>query len=212
MADVFDYYGWPLYSFVSMSNIRFRQACADDGAHLALFADMATRRLSSYVWNLSALDGQSMFEVGRSVICSDTENSSYFRNWRVAELNGAVIGALNAYVLPPPATTLLPTLEPLSGPRELKVIAAQTFYLSTVALYQEYRGLGLGVAMLNEAGSMAQTSGATQLSLMLGSFNTEAHRLYLRYGFKERARRPFVAFEGSDTQGEWILMQKDLLR
>lgn len=193
-----------------MINIQFRQACADDGTHLALFADMATRRLSSYVWNLSALAGQSMFEVGRSVICSDSDHPSYFRNWRVAEQNGEVIGALNAYVLPPPTATLLPTLEPLSGPRELKEIAAQTFYLSAVALYQEHRGLGLGAAMLNEADLMAQTSGATRLSLMLGSFNAKAHRLYLRHGFEERARRPFIAFAGSDTQGEWILMQKDL--
>lgn len=195
-----------------MSKIRFRQAHADDGSHLALFADMATRRLSSYVWNQSALPGQSMFEVGRSVIRSDTEHPSYFQNWRVADLSGAVIGALNAYTLPPPETTLLPIPEALIGPRELKAMAAQTFYISVLAIYHEHRGLGLGATMLDEANLMAKTSGADQLSLMLGSFNTKAHRLYLRHGFKERARRPFVAFAGSDTPGEWILMQKDLMR
>ena len=195
-----------------MVNIRFRQAREDDGAHLALFADMATRRLFSYVWNLSSVAGQSMFEVGRTIICTDTQHPTHFRNWRVAELNGAVIGALNAYELPQPAATFSPPLEPLVGPSELKAIAAQSFYLSAVALYQEHRGLGLGSAMLNEADSMAQTFGASRLSLMLGSFNTKAHRLYLRQGFEEKARRPFIAFEGSDAVGEWILMQKDLQR
>jgi ribosomal protein S18 acetylase RimI-like enzyme len=194
-----------------MSNIRFRQACENDGAHLALFADMATRRLSSYIWNLSTQAGQSAFEVGRSIICGDASHSTHFRNWRIAELNGAVIGALNVYVLPPPVATAPPVPDVLSGPAELKAIAEQSFYISSLAMYREHRGNGLGVAMLDEAVSMAQTSGTRQLSLMLGSFNTKAHRLYRRHGFEERARRPFVAFTGSDTQGEWILMQKELL-
>ncbi len=195
---------------MSMSKIRFRQAHEDDGAHLVLLADMATRRLSSYIWNLSAQAGQSALEVGRSIICSDTRHPAYFRNWRVAELNGTVIGALNAYVLPPPEVELPPVLEVLSGPSELKVIAAQTCYLSAVALYPEHQGLGFGEAMLDEAASLARTAGARRLTLLVGSFNAGAYRFYLRYGFEEWARRPFCAFPGSDMPGEWILMRKDL--
>jgi hypothetical protein len=34
--------------------------------------------------------------------------------------------------------------------------------------------------------------------------------LYLGFGFVEQARRPFMPFPGSDSQGEWILMGKSL--
>ncbi len=193
----------------SMSNIRFRQAQENDSAHLALFADMATRRLSSCVWNLSAQAGQSAFEVGRSIICFDTGHPAYFRNWRVAELNGAVIGALNAYVLPIPEGELPSVPQVLKGPGELKAIAAQTCYLSAIALYPEHQGHGFGKELLDEAMSLTHAAGARQLSLLVGSFNAAAHRFYLRYGFEEWARRPFCAFAGSDTPGEWILMRKD---
>jgi GNAT superfamily N-acetyltransferase len=193
-----------------MSKIQFRQARENDGAHLVLFSDMATRRLSSHIWNLSAQAGQSAFEVGRSIICSDAAHPAYFRNWRIAEMNGAVIGALNAYILPIPAVASPSAPDILSGLNELKVIAAQTFYLSAVALYREHQGLGLGDVMLDEASLLTQATGTKQLTLMLGSFNIRAHRFYIRYGFKEWARRPFCAFPGSDTPGEWILMRKDL--
>lgn len=45
---------------------------------------------------------------------------------------------------------------------------------------------------------------------MVGSFNERAQRLYLRSGFTEWERRPFTAFPGSNTPGEWNLMGKDL--
>jgi GNAT superfamily N-acetyltransferase len=193
-----------------MSKIQFRQAREDDCAHLALFSDMATRRLSSHIWNLSAQAGQSTFEVGQSIICSDTGHPAYFRNWWIAEINKAVIGAINAYTLPLPAVVTSLAPEVLSSPSELKAIAAQTFYLSAIALYREHQGLGFGDALLHEATLLARTAGAKTLTLMLGSFNIRAHRFYIRYGFEEWARRPFCAFPGSDAPGEWILMRKDL--
>jgi ribosomal protein S18 acetylase RimI-like enzyme len=193
-----------------MSNIQFRQAREDDCAHLALFADMTTRRLASHIWNMSAQAGQSAFEVGRSIICSDSAHPTHFRNWRVAEINGAVVGAINAYILPLPALASPPVAEVLHGLNELKAIAAHTFYLSAVALYREHQGHGFGDVMLDEAAILAKATGAKQLTLMLGSFNTRAHRAYIKYGFEEWARRPFCAFPGSDTPGEWILMRKNL--
>jgi ribosomal protein S18 acetylase RimI-like enzyme len=196
---------------MSKSNIKFRQAQENDCAHLVLLSDMATRRLSSHIWNLSAQAGQSAFEVGRSMICSDASHPAYFHNWRIAEMNGSVIGALNAYILPLTAVASSSTSEVLAGLNELKAIAAQTFYLSAVALYREHQGLGFGDVMLDEAALLAQTAGTKQLTLMLGSFNITAHRFYIRYGFEEWSRRPFCAFPGSDTPGEWILMRKDLL-
>ena len=120
-----------------MSKPEFRAAQQNDCTHLALLADMATRRLTSHLWGLTANAGQSAFEVGRSIIRNDTKHFSLF-----------------------------------------------TFHFSA--------------------------TGAGQSTLLVGSFNARVHKLYLRCGFEECARRPFTTFPGSDRLGEWVLMRKVL--
>ena len=193
-----------------MSELEFRVARQDDCAHLALLADMATRCLTSHVWSLSATAGQSAFEVGRSIIRNDTLHFSHFSNWRVAEVDGDVVGAINTGRLPPPMA-LPPTMpEVTRGPHELKALATGTCYLPAAALYPEYQGLGFGSALIDEAVLMAGPTRAEHLTLLVGSFNSRAHKLYLRCGFEEWARRPFTAFAGSDSPGEWVLMRRAL--
>jgi ribosomal protein S18 acetylase RimI-like enzyme len=190
-----------------MSELEFRPARQNDCAHLALLADMATRGLASHLWSLTATAGQAAFEVGRSIIRNDTQHFSHFRNWRVAELDGYVVGAINTGLLPPVAALqLMP--EVTRGPSELKALATGTWYLSSAALYPEHQGCGFGSALLKEAMLQARHTGAGQLTLLVGSFNARAHKLYLRCGFEEWARRPFTAFPGSDRPGEWVLMRK----
>ena len=194
-----------------MSELKFRPARQDDCAHLALLADMATRRLTSHLWGLTANAGQSAFEVGRSIIRNDTLHFSHFSNWRVAEVDGRVVGAINTCMLQQPVVESPSVPAVLCGLNELKVLATGTCYLSAAALYPEHQGRGFGSALINEAMSQAQDTGAGQLTLVVGSFNTRAHRLYLRCGFEEWARRPFQGFPGSDSPGEWVLMRKRIL-
>ena len=200
-----------------MSELVFRPARQNDCTHLALLADMATRCLTSHLWGLTANAGQSAFEVGRSIIRNDTLHFSHFSNWRVAEFDGDVVGAINTGLLPLPPLSLpinppQPMLEVTRAPNELKALAAGTCYLSAAALYPEHQGHGFGSALIDEAMSQARHVGAGQLTLLVGSFNSRAHKLYLRCGFEEWARRPFVAFPGSDSPGEWVLMRKAVAR
>lgn len=195
-----------------MSELEFRPARPNDCAHLALLADMATRRLTSHLWGLAAAAGQSAFEVGRSIIRNDMLHFSHFSNWRVAELDGDVVGAINTCLLQPPMNPPQPMPEVTRAPNELKALATGTCYLSAAALYPEHQGRGFGSALIDDAMSQARYAGAGQLTLLVGSFNTQAHKLYLRCGFEEWARRPFVAFAGSDSSGEWVLMRKAIAR
>lgn len=197
-----------------MQKIQFRTAQEDDCAHLVLFADMATRRLTSHVWGLSAHAGQSVFEIGRSIIRNDKQHFTHFSNWRIAEIHGNIVGALNAHILPQPQPHFGPKTEStvLQNLNDLKEIAAGTCYLSAIALYPEHQGRGLGTELIAEAVLLCQTTGVGQISLMVGSFNDQARKLYERCGFKEWARRPFCQFHGSDDCGEWILMRKDLVQ
>ncbi|WP_246659140.1 GNAT family N-acetyltransferase [Rhizobium sp. FY34] len=209
MPEILQSHGEKMSSPIASPPITFRTATQDDCAHLVLFADMATRRLTSFLWGQMAASGQSAFEVGRNVIRNAEDHFTHFRNWRVAEHQGHIIGALNGYVLPEPSVSASSTPDVVKPLNALKNIAAGTWYISAAALYSEYQGKGLGARLIWEAETIARSFGKDRLTLMVGSFNNPAYRLYQKCGFTEWARRPFLPFPGSD-EGEWILMVKQL--
>lgn len=191
-------------------SILFRSCREDDCAHLALLADMATRRLTSFLWGQMASSGQSAFEVGRNIIRNDESQFIHFRNWRVAEHEGRIVGALNGYIIPAPTGPAAPPPEVVRTLNELKTMAAGTWYMSAAAIYVEQRGKGFGKLLLAEAEACARAMQKDRLTLMVGSFNPKAYNLYRQTGFEEWDRRPFSPFPGSDEPGEWILMVKNL--
>lgn len=188
-----------------------RDATERDSSDLAILADAAARRLVSWTWSDQAQDGQSSFEVGRNAIRSDTTSLSHISNWAVAEVEDSVAGGLNSYLLGPTAAPapghLFSVLEPLS---ELKSAAEGTWYVSVASVFPEFQSRGIGNTLLSLAEVKASAAGATQVTLVVGSFNPNAQRLYLRVGFSELQRRRFNPFPGSDRAGDWILMGKDL--
>ena len=192
-----------------ISSLDFRPATEEDCAHLVLFADMATSRLTSFVWGQSAAPGQSVCEVGRKVIRNDAAHFSHVSNWHVATHRGHIVGGLNSYVLPddqgPP-----PALDAAVPLHALKSKAAGSWYLSVAALYPEHQGKGAGAHLLAKAEALARAAGKDLLTLLVASFNPRAHSLYTRCGFRDWDRRPFVGFPGSGGPGDWILMVKDL--
>lgn len=190
--------------------ILFRSSREDDCAHLALLADMATRRLTSFLWAQMASPGQSAFEVGRNIIRNDESHFIHFRNWRIAEYQGQIVGAVNGYIIPAPTGPAAASPEVVRTLNELKTVAAGTWYMSTAAIYAEQQGKGFGKLLLAEAEVCARAMRKDRLTLMVGSFNRRAYNLYLRAGFEEWDRRPFAPFPGSDESGEWILMVKNL--
>jgi ribosomal protein S18 acetylase RimI-like enzyme len=189
-----------------------RPATEADCATLALVNDAATRRLASFLWAQSAAEGQSPFEVGRSLIRHQREHFSHVSNWVVAEVDGQVAGAMNTWYLPTGVTAediarSPPVLQPLNT---LKAVAGGTWYVVAVSVLPEWRGRGVGQALLGNAEQQARARGLPRLTLMVGSFNTGARRLYAHLGFEVWDRRPFTPFPGSDPAGEWMLMRKDV--
>jgi len=168
-------------------NLNFRAATINDCSDLAILGDSATRCLSSHLWTKIASAGQSSFEIGRTSILSDTEHYIHYKNWRVAELNRTVVGALNTYRISQSTQArkdLPDVLRPLD---ELK--ASQ---------------------LLTEAERVAKQENDSVLTLMVGSFNTGALRLYEQFGFIEWKRSKFIPFDNSDRDGDWVLMRKDI--
>src|SRR5215472_17267713 len=92
----------------------------------------------------------------------------------------------------------------------LEAIAAGSWDLYFVAMYPEFRGRGLGSELLSHAEKIARESGASRMSIIVEDANAGALRLYLRHGFAEWARRPYVPFPGSMDKGDWVLLGKGM--
>lgn len=195
-----------------MGNFDIKHATLDDSSSLAILADMATRRLASFLWEQGARGGQSPFEVGRGVIRDNPNSLLHSSHWQIAEKRGRVLGGLNGYVLNDsaiavPSGAAATVVEPLN---ELKALALGSWYISALAVFPEARGQQIAQSLLRSAEQSAKAVSAHETMLMVGSFNTNARRLYDKMGYEARAQRGFVSFPGSDRGGHWILMAKSL--
>jgi ribosomal protein S18 acetylase RimI-like enzyme len=196
------------------ANVRFRQAQESDALDLACLIDSASRGLVLWFWSTLREPGQSTIEVGRHRIRTLSASPLYYGAFTVAEINGAIAGALTGRLIPVPyergdSADLAEIFAPLL---ELEAVAAGTWYLTIVSVYPEFRGKGVGSALLNKAEGIARLTGAAQMSLVVEDANVAALRLYLRYGFDEWTRRPYLPFPGSTDEGDWVLLKKEIAR
>ena len=82
-----------------------------------------------------------------------------------------------------------------------------SLYVAALAMFHEYRGLGIGTRLLNEAVRRARRQGLDRLSLICFEKNRKAYKLYERLGFRDLARRPIVPHPFLNyREGDAILM------
>ncbi len=195
-------------------NVRFRQAQESDASDLACLIDSASRGLALWLWSTLREPGQSTIEVGRNRIRTQTASPLYYGAFTVAEIEGTIAGALTGRLIPTPygrgdSADLPDVFAPLL---ELEAVAAGSWYVNVISVYQEFRGQGLGSALLSKAEEIACLAAAPQISLIVEEANAGALKLYLRYGFREWTRRRYVPFPGSLDKGDWILLRKEIAR
>jgi ribosomal protein S18 acetylase RimI-like enzyme len=194
------------------ANVRFRQAQESDALDLACLIDSASRGLACWLWSTLREPGQGTIEVGRHRIRTLSASPLYYGAFTVAEIDGAIAGALTGRLIPVPyergdSADLPDVFAPLL---ELEAVAAGSWYLTVISVYPEFRGQGLGSALLRKAEEIARLTEAPQMSLAVGDANPGALKLYLRHGFEEWTRRPYVPFPGSMDKGDWILLKKEI--
>jgi len=59
------------------------------------------------------------------------------------------------------------------------------FFISNLAVFEEYRGKGIAVKLLEKAEEMAKEKGLNKLSLYVETDNSHAKRVYEKFGFQE---------------------------
>jgi ribosomal protein S18 acetylase RimI-like enzyme len=186
--------------------VAFRPATKGDSLRIAELFSISSDGVVDYVWSTLAAEypGLAPVEIGAVRYASGEGNFSY-TNCVVAEREGEVIGQLCTYpVVPDPAEPdepVDPVLEPYG-----RLEIPDTLYVSSLALFDEFRGMGLGTKLLSIAREQARERGFDALSLLVFEQNTGALRLYRREGFREVDRTPVVRHPLINHTGDVLLM------
>ena len=190
------------------NKVIFRPAMKSECRAVASLYSISSDGVADYIWTRLAASGEDMLDVGQRRYEREDSVFSY-KNCVVAELEGKIVGMIVAFPMEvdedSPDTEIDPVLLPYS-----KLEEDNSFYICGMAVFPEYRGLGLGTRMLELAETQAKKRGFQKLSLIVFEQNQGAKRLYERHGYREVAREPVVAHELIHYTGDALLMVKEI--
>ncbi len=191
--------------------IAIRSAHISDASDLAVLVDIAGEGGPNYMWSMLAAPGQSTLEIGRERARREEGGFSY-RNATLAEVNGEVAGSLIGYRLDDPYDlTGLDELPELVRPLvRLEAQAPGSWYINVLATFPEFRGQGIGTKLLDVAETKGRAEGVSAMSVIVGSWNEGAARLYARAGYSPIASEPAHLPAGFPHRGDWVLMIKSV--
>jgi ribosomal protein S18 acetylase RimI-like enzyme len=193
---------------MSQAGVTFRAATAEDSRTIAELFSISSDGVVNYVWMTLASEypGLEPVEIGAIRYAGEEGNFS-FTNCLVAEREGAVIGQLCTYPVAP-ASAENPDGEPVDPVLEpyARLDVPDTLYISSLALLEGFRGMGLGTRMISIARDQARERGLDALSLLVFEQNAGALKLYEREGFREVNRAAVVPHPLINRTGDVILM------
>jgi len=189
----------------------FRPAVKGDAAALAVLVDIAGEGAPNYMWSTLGQPGQSTLEIGRDRARREEGGFSY-RNATVADIGGEIAGGLVGYRLDDPydlsiVEELSEWLRPLV---RLEGRVPGSWYINVLASFPEFRRQGIAAKLLAIAEKKGREEGASLLSVIVGSWNEAAVRLYANAGYSVLAREPAILFPGCPHEGDWVLMVRSL--
>ncbi len=193
------------------SDIQYRPAKIGDSSALAVLIDIAGEGLPAFLWRGLKAPGQSVLEFGRFRARREEGGFSY-RNAVIAEADGEIAGTLIGYRLDDPYEVgdlgeVPEILQPLV---RLESKAPGSWYVNVLATFPEFRRRGVGEGLLALADRKAEELPTPSLSVIVGSWNASAARLYERAGYGETAREEACPPTEWTHRGDWILMVKTL--
>jgi len=169
--------------------IRIRAANPEDAHDLARLIEIAGAGIPTWIWSGMAGPGESALDVGARRAGRE-EGSFSYRNAIVAERDGAVIGMILAYRLPPVAEEEIADAPEVLRPLlELEAEVPDSWYINAFAIDERERGLGLGSLLLEATLDAARVEGCSQASLQFFSENARAGSFYRRAGSVKGAKR-----------------------
>ncbi|MTH64835.1 GNAT family N-acetyltransferase [Paracoccus shanxieyensis] len=190
--------------------MQIRKAKATDSAHLVRFINMAADDLPLHFWRKSVGPEGDPWALGRERAARETGNFSYSNAW-LAQIDGEVAACLLGYAAETAPGPIAPDTPPIFVPLlQLEALAPGSWYLNVLATYPQFRGKGLGGALLAHAETVAAKAGHDTISLIAADTHQDALRLYTAKGYLQVAHRPVVKGDWQVDANEWILFTKPL--
>ena len=190
---------------------KFRPATLSDANSFAVLIDIAGNGLPNKTWFDHVDPRHSALEEGHQVVRRN-EGEDYYRNTTVAligtEIAACLIGGLPENLYDLSRIDKKPALfRPVA---RLAAQAVGTWYVDVMASFSEFLGQGLGTKLLELAASKAEEIGAPATSIVVGSWNDGAARLYGRSGYRPAGRARASLPTGFPQAGDWVLMTRPL--
>ena len=187
-------------------NFKFRPASKEDAGQIARLYSISSDGVADYIWTQLADNDQDIFEVGKKRYEREGTAFSY-QNCTMAEVDGTIAGMLVAFPLfvDPDEKEEDPVLAPYS---QLEV--DDSYYICGVALFEPYRGRGIGHALMALVENHAIEKGFNTLSLIVFEKNYGAKKLYDQLGYQEVKRTAVYPHPLIHFDGDAILMAKTI--
>lgn len=189
------------------ARLTIRPAVAQDAEALAPLALLAMSGVTDYLL-ADVVPGLSTVEIVAAQL-ADAQHPLSFRSCKVAELDGGVVGIMQAHTFDeaiPPLDLPIPAHRfAVYAPAEA-MEAPGSYYIDALAVGEPFRGRGIGRKLLLEAVADAAQRGHRTLSLHVFAENLSAVRLYAANGFRIVDRRPAVWHEPMRFKGDLLLM------
>lgn len=190
-------------------NLLFRPARKDECRTIARLFSMSSDGVADYIWTGLVEPGEDILDVGQRRYESEESVFSY-KNCVVAEIDGKIAGMLVAFPMPEPDDSGEDTeTDPVLAPYG-RLEQHNSYYICGMAVFPEYRGMGIGTKFLEIAQKKAKELNLPQLSLIVFEGNEGAKKLYERHGFRVTARERIVPHELIHHTGHALLMVKDV--
>lgn len=190
-------------------SITIRKATPDDVGALAELANFAGEGMPLYLWERMAEEGTSAWDYGRARACREEGDFSY-RNAVIAEIDGSVAACLIGYEISgKPEAIDYETMPEMFVPlQELENLCPGHWYTDILSAYPQYRGQGIGTALLAHAEMKALKSACAGFAIIVSDANKGAQRLYERCGYSEHASRKMVKENWKNPGRKWVLLVK----
>lgn len=168
------------------SNITIREATPADSALIATVVCIAVGYDTSH----------PIYPVFEELARLDVSQYSW-RNTLIAEVNGDAAGAIVGYdgaMLTTLREPIFPLIEKYLGSTidiEDETEAGE-FYLDSIGILPDYRGMGIGSRLITAICNKAFTDGHQNVGLIVDYDNPRAERLYTSLGFKHIGDKRFL--------------------
>lgn len=187
-----------------------RAARKSDAADIARLYLVSSDGFAAYIWSRYQKPGMTLEDVGRARYSRAKIESDYsYENCTIAEHDRDIAGMMHGYpmhVSEGGNQESDPVLRPYA---ELEL--DRSFYISALAVFEAFRGQGIGTELMDVAFERANALALPHVSLICFERNEGAMRLYTRLGFREIDRRAIVPHPSLHYRdGDALLMAREV--